>query len=214
MQVLGGFAETTAGVSAGIYSGGLMAGVGSVIAAHGLDQMTAGMGTIISGNQQATYSEQIMQGAGVETNTSRLINDSLSIVGTFGGTWAVNTSRAAMMESFKVPETVGTMGRGIYTSEDVLGVIKPNNRYIGSPGSRTGIRELSGGNQEAEKMFSSLVQYGKKAAPASFSKKISIYKLNDGTIINYRIESSYEGPPTVEIQVPNQANSIKLKYKE
>jgi hypothetical protein len=79
--------------------------------------MTAGLGTIISGSQQITYSEQVLQGLGFSLNGAALINDSFSIIGTIGGAWAVNTSRMAMAKALRVPEIIdGIKTNQIWTS--------------------------------------------------------------------------------------------------
>ncbi|MFA5250395.1 MAG: DUF4258 domain-containing protein [Parachlamydiales bacterium] len=104
MQMMAGAAEVSARVATSLYSSGLITGTGCFVAAHGLDQMTAGVETMLSGQKAFTRSEQVLQGMGASSQTAALINDSLSIGGTFGSLWAVNTSRGMAARSFRMPE--------------------------------------------------------------------------------------------------------------
>ena len=62
LQAFAGLAEASAGGLATLGSGGLAAPIGWPVLAHGLDQMVAGLGTLVTGEYSSTLTEQLVAG--------------------------------------------------------------------------------------------------------------------------------------------------------
>ena len=92
---------------------------------------------------------------------------------------------------------------------NVLDIIKPGGKYIGTSGSSSKIRILQGGAKEAEKMFAKLSKGGTVMKDHGVHKLV---KMPDSTVLGYRTVST-SGPPTIDVHLPKH-NIIKLKYLE
>ena len=89
----------------------------------------------------------------------------------------------------------------------ILGIIQPSGRYIGSAGSSSRIRMLSGGGAEAEKFYLRLARGGKAIeAPRYAGKMVEVAR---GVRVGYR-PSSVSGPPTVDLFIGDAY--VKFKF--
>ncbi len=92
----------------------------------------------------------------------------------------------------------------------VTDILKPGGQFIGKAGSSATIRELSGGVDEARRMFEKLSQGGKLIDNPRYPGKL--VELPGGGRVGLR-ESSTSGPPTIDIHdVPGLPDRVKLKF--
>jgi hypothetical protein len=95
MQVIGGIGEVGGGIYMTFQTAGFGAAVGFPAIAHGLDQMNAGVGKVITGKYQPTATEQLLVKAGVRPAQAVLIDSLMSIAATAGAIGATKPLQAA-----------------------------------------------------------------------------------------------------------------------
>ncbi len=83
-QMVTGAAEMGAGGAIACGSYGVAAPIGFSVVAHGADQFSTGLRTLVSGRYCDTATSQLLQKTGVSSSTANLIDTSLSMVGTMG----------------------------------------------------------------------------------------------------------------------------------
>jgi hypothetical protein len=105
MQATGGLTEACIGSGVIIGSGGLGCVPGAIVTAHGLDNYIAGMNKLMTGKPTETVTSQLLQSTGLSSQTASLIDSSLSMVGTIGGTAILRANAPVISNSFKLPET-------------------------------------------------------------------------------------------------------------
>ena len=126
----------------------------------------------------------------------------------FGGLALVNAGRV--------------LGAGLAATADAAETVALENRWqrlvfedgdlIGEAGSRSPIRELSGGQEAAEDLFQQLTKGGADVTPPDY--KGTSYSMGDGSRIGYRPVSE-SGEPTIDINIPSIGNILKkLKFLE
>jgi len=74
-------------------TGGLVAPVGGLIMAHGMDHFFTGLQTAFSGNPRDNVTSQLLQRTGMSSQTAGLVDSGLSIAGSVGGLAAIRTSQ-------------------------------------------------------------------------------------------------------------------------
>ncbi|MDN3504854.1 MAG: RHS repeat-associated core domain-containing protein [Rhabdochlamydiaceae bacterium] len=84
MQAFGGAAEFGLGGAASLSSGGSLAVVGWPVMAHGTDQFTSGMYTLITGESRYTATEMVLQRVGMSPDVAATVNDGVSIIASMG----------------------------------------------------------------------------------------------------------------------------------
>jgi hypothetical protein len=82
----------------------------------------------------------------------------------------------------------------------VTDILKPGGRLIGQAGRGSGVRELPGGLQEAQRVFERLRQGGKRIEDPRY--KGTMYELPGGGRVGLR-ETSVSGPPTIDVNIPD-----------
>ena len=99
IRAIGGGLETAAGVGLGVATSwtGVGAIGGGLVAAHGLDQVQAGIRQAISGGQIDSVTSSGLQMAGISRTSANLTDGLISIVGSFGAGTATASIRAAQI---------------------------------------------------------------------------------------------------------------------
>jgi RHS repeat-associated protein len=82
----------------------------------------------------------------------------------------------------------------------VTDVLKPGGQLIGRAGRGSGVRELPGGLQEAQRVFERLRQGGRRIEDPRY--KGAMYELPGGGRVGLR-ETSTSGPPTIDVNIPD-----------
>jgi len=75
----------------------------------------------------------------------------------------------------------------------------PNGKPIGTKGSKASIREVPGGQNEAEDLFNGLTIGGKPATVPTYPGKI--VDLPGGGRVGLRLKSK-SGAPTIDVDIP------------
>jgi hypothetical protein len=89
---------------------GFEAAVGFPAIAHGLDQMNAGVGKVITSKYQPTATEQLLVKAGVRLEQAVLIDSIMSIAATAGAIGAKKPLQAANYPQFRLPQGMKNNG--------------------------------------------------------------------------------------------------------
>ena len=76
-------------------TGGMAAPIGWAVMAHGVDQFATGMRTVFNGAPASSFTSQALQYAGISPQASHMVDGSLSMLGTMGGTAALKYGQAA-----------------------------------------------------------------------------------------------------------------------
>lgn len=77
-------------------------------------------------------------------------------------------------------------------------ILQPNGDAIGEPGSSPGIRELSGGEREAEELYEQLSAEGEEVQPSGYPGRA--VELPDGGFVGLRLESK-SGGPAIDVNI-------------
>jgi len=101
LQVLGGSAEVGAGVGITFGTGLIAAPIGHVIIVHGLDHITTGFYSVITGKHKTTATQLVLETAGVSPEIASIGDAALSITGLCVGVKAV--SRLVTYPQYKLP---------------------------------------------------------------------------------------------------------------
>ncbi|MDP1835038.1 MAG: hypothetical protein Q8K75_03825, partial [Chlamydiales bacterium] len=95
LQAAAGFTEASIGSLLTFSTYGLAAPIGCALVAHGLDHVTAGMRTAITGTYNETATSQLLQKTGLSEQNANVMDDLLSISGTAGAVKFLQCARAA-----------------------------------------------------------------------------------------------------------------------
>ena len=110
LQLIGGIAETAAGIGFAVFTAETGVGIaaGIAVALHGLDQTQAGIRTLVSGQTTDTLTSTALQKAGVPRPYANLIDAGISIVGTVGLGIATKISQAGKISQVAKAGASGT----------------------------------------------------------------------------------------------------------
>jgi hypothetical protein len=86
----------------------------------------------------------------------------------------------------------------VMTSADVIGVLRPGGSLIGEAGTKSSIRLLQGGVEEAQVLFGRLTHGGEAVRGTTYPG--TLVRLGDGGTIGFRPIST-SGPPTIDVSV-------------
>lgn len=89
-------------------------------------------------------------------------------------------------------------------------ILMPGERAVGKPGENSGVRELPGGNKEAEDFVLGLGKGGQDITPDGHTG-IVIQLPGGGGFVGYRPRSK-SGPPTVDVNIPG-IGIREIKFK-
>ncbi len=81
----------------------------------------------------------------------------------------------------------------------VIDLLMPGGSAIGQPGSSPDIREVPGGQQDAESFFDNLTMGG---VPDATTTHPRLFRLPGGGTVGYRPVSKNNGPPTIDVNIP------------
>ncbi len=86
----------------------------------------------------------------------------------------------------------------VMTSAEVIGVLRPGGSLIGEAGTKSSIRLIQGGAEEAQALFGRLTQGGEAVRGTTYPG--TLVRLGDGGTIGFRPIST-SGPPTIDVSV-------------
>jgi hypothetical protein len=101
LQVLGGAAEVSAGVGITFGTGFIAAPIGHFIIVHGLDHVTTGFYSVVTGKQKNTATQLALETAGLSSEIAVIGDAALSITGMGMGAKAI--AQLATYSQFKLP---------------------------------------------------------------------------------------------------------------
>jgi hypothetical protein len=81
-------------------------------------------------------------------------------------------------------------------------LIRPGGKPLGIPGQSSGVRELTGGKEDAERIFESLTKGGKDVTQSNHVGRV--VELPEGGHIGYR-PFSRSGEPTIDVNLPGES---------
>lgn len=101
LQVLGGAAEVSAGVGITLGTGLIAAPIGHFVIVHGIDHVTTGLFSVVTGEHKNTATQLVLQSAGMPSEIIGLTDTMLSITGM--GIVAKLASRLITRSQFRLP---------------------------------------------------------------------------------------------------------------
>lgn len=128
LQAFGGLTEAIIVGGMALGSGGVMAPVGGIVMAHGLDHFFSGLQIAFSGIPGDTVTSQLLQKTGMSSQTASLIDGSISIVGSLGGTAMMRASQLAAFPNFRLPVNIKPTSNYSITNDPVKLWPSPSNK--------------------------------------------------------------------------------------
>ena len=137
LRVVGGAAETLAGVSLAVASSwtGIGAIAGGTVALHGLDQLVAGCRQLWSGEREDSLTSMAMQAAGLSKDTANIVDAGISIVGSLGAGMFTAASKVAAAAA--TPEAAGMSTAQVLSAIDKGSKALPTAKYLELGGETT-----------------------------------------------------------------------------
>ena len=157
LKLIGGIAEAAAGTAAGVATSwtGVGAVVGGAVAVHGADVAVSGFMQLVSGEDTSSLTSKAIQATGVSKDTSDVIDNTISIVGSGAATGIVANAKAA--------STVR-----VNTVADGASKVKKTSGRLGNESTRSQINDIST-KLEAKGWF---IEGGGQRAPEEFLKPL------------------------------------------
>jgi hypothetical protein len=196
MQAVGGLAEAGAGRLLTLGSRGILGFIGAPIMAHGMNR-------VFSGTSQDTITSQLLQKTGMSSNVAGMVDNGISILGSFGG---VAAFRSAGQATFRVPANWNQ-------NTQVLGSVSKNNGWVLPENGGGGLINNRWYTEHAlERMAPNTPQVMAKLEARFFERaKVVKPKLNTQEFLKWCRENSPNPrgvpPSVVEAEIANPGSS-------
>ena len=145
IQAIGGLCETIAGGAAILASDDFSAIIGCAAMIHGMDHFITGMKTAICGDEFNTVSSQLLQGAGLSSQTANFIDNGISLAGTMGAAGMVRANQVSNWSDFHLPRSNSSAIKVARTEPKNLSeqlTLKEAESIYGTPKSKEIMKDL------------------------------------------------------------------------
>ncbi len=145
IQAIGGLCETIAGGAAILASDDFSAIIGCAAMIHGMDHFITGMKTAICGDEFNTVSSQLLQGAGLSSQSADLIDNGISLAGTMGAAGMVRANQMSNCSDFHLPRSNSSAIKVARTEPKNLSeqlTLKEAESIYGTPKSKEIMKDL------------------------------------------------------------------------